>query len=309
MRGDVAVLSNIYYAPKFDEYTKETWGAGHQKRDSTYPAFLRAVREMEQKGEALYTIKRRPGIPLAGGTIWTFDYTGELRRECAVTAGDLLNGAQIDEDGGVYTVTGRPRIFNPDQGFFLVGRAGRHGVPNDKTGNPFTGTLLKTKPKAQCDVLLASAPVPLDTPPNRPPELMATDWPHSFSKNQWAWVEGAEWLYAGASPIVSVGCSCATQRLHLDWYKRAYVPEAYRHSFGILDTTGNLVMHLGQYGNFDSASGPQSKIPVGGDGIGLTMPRFITGTDNYLAFSDWGERLVVLKLNYHAEETVPIQMK
>jgi hypothetical protein len=37
--------------------------------------------------------------------------------------------------------------------------------------------------------------------------------------------------------------------------------------------------------------------------IRLTLPRFISGTDNYLVFDDWGERLVVLKLGYHAEET------
>ena len=36
------------------------------------------------------------------------------------------------------------------------------------------------------------------------------------------------------------------------------------------------------------------------------MPRFPGVTDNYLCFDDWGERLVVLRLNYHAEETVGI---
>jgi hypothetical protein len=68
-------------------------------------------------------------------------------------------------------------------------------------------------------------------------------------------------------------------------------------------------MHIGRYGNYDSWHGPQSKIPVGGDGIGLLVPRMMSGTDNYLCFQDWGERLVVLKLNYHAEEIVPINMK
>jgi hypothetical protein len=32
----------------------------------------------------------------------------------------------------------------------------------------------------------------------------------------------------------------------------------------------------------------------------------VSGTDNYLCFSDHGERVIVLKLNYHAEETVGI---
>ena len=96
-------------------------------------------------------------------------------------------------------------------------------------------------------------------------------------------------------------------RFHLDWQKRTYMPEAYRHSFAVLDTNGNLIMHLGQYGNLDSGNGPKSKIPVGGDGISVTAPRFIGGTDDRLVFDDYGERLVVLKLNYHAEESVSIK--
>jgi hypothetical protein len=85
-----------------------------------------------------------------------------------------------------------------------------------------------------------------------------------------------------------------------------YVPESYRHSIGILDTNGNLIMHLGRYANFDSAPGGKDGCKPGGTDIGLTVVRYIGGTDNYLAFEDYGERLVVLKLNYHAEETVGI---
>jgi hypothetical protein len=32
----------------------------------------------------------------------------------------------------------------------------------------------------------------------------------------------------------------------------------------------------------------------------------VSGTDNYLCVWDHGERLVVLKLNYHAEESVGV---
>jgi hypothetical protein len=48
---------------------------------------------------------------------------------------------------------------------------------------------------------------------------------------------------------------------------------------------------------------------TGSTDIAVNHPRFIGGTDNYLAFDDWGESLKVLKLEYHAENTVPIQMK
>jgi hypothetical protein len=94
-----------------------------------------------------------------------------------------------------------------------------------------------------------------------------------------------------------------------DWYKRTFVPESYRHSIGVVDAAGNLIMHLGRYGNFDSGNGAKSAIPVGGDNIACFLPRFIAATDNYLAFDDRGERLAVLKLNYHAEETTPVRMK
>jgi len=95
-------------------------------------------------------------------------------------------------------------------------------------------------------------------------------------------------------------------RFHTDWYKRTFVPEAYRHSIGVVDTAGNLILHFGQYGNIDSGYGPASKVPVGGDGIALSDARFASSTDNYLCFTDRGERIVVLKLNYHAEETVAV---
>ena len=95
-------------------------------------------------------------------------------------------------------------------------------------------------------------------------------------------------------------------RFHTDWYKRTFVPEQYRHSIGVVDTAGNLVLHIGQYGNFDSGNGLGSKVPVGGDGIAFSDARMVSGTDNYLCFSDRGERIIVLKLNYHAEETVGI---
>lgn len=99
-----------------------------------------------------------------------------------------------------------------------------------------------------------------------------------------------------------MGCSCPSTRIHLDWFKRVYVPEAYRRSIGILDTNGNLIMHLGRYGNLDDAM----KMKQGSDDIVLHLPRYVGGTDNYLAFDDWGESLKVLKLEYHAQETARI---
>lgn len=315
MRGDVAVESNIYYVPKMEEIGIELSDAGLRSvrsetgftsaegDDRGYAHFMKKMAERQKRGEEIYSIRRRPGIPLAGGTVWIYDSSGQLRKECAVIAGDLINGIQIDEDGSTYFVTARPRADG--EKYFLAGRGGTLGDMSDKSNlYPFTGTLIKSIAGKECLVLLANAPIPLDEKPKRPADLMSVEFPDVFGKQLWCWVEGAVWLYAGASPIVSTACSCPTQRLHLDWYKRVYVPEAYRHSFGVLDTAGNLIMHLGRYGNMDSANA----MKPGTEDIRIFNPRCISGTDNYLCFDDWGERLIVLRLDYHAEENVKIGM-
>ena len=97
-----------------------------------------------------------------------------------------------------------------------------------------------------------------------------------------------------------------SSRFHLDWYKRVYVPEMYRHAIGILDANGNQILHLGRYANFDGAPGGKDGCKPGETDIGFTAPRYIGGTDNYLAVPDWAEKITVLKLAYHVEETVPI---
>jgi hypothetical protein len=165
---------------------------------------------------------------------------------------------------------------------------------------------MKTKGKAK--ILLSKSPIPMDETPKRPADLIDSGgFPlgGDGSGGVTGWVDGVEWTYAGASPCVAGGCSCPSMRPALDWYKRSFVPEAYRHSFGIVDTNGNLIMHMGTYGNLDSGAGPKSRVSVEG-GIGVTQPRFISASDNYVVFDDWGERIAVVKLNYHAEESVAV---
>jgi len=133
----------------------------------------------------------------------------------------------------------------------------------------------------------------MDHVPERSPELVGNDWGIGDGR---CWVNGAEWVYGGASPIVwPMNCSCPTLRFSTDWYRRTFVPEVYRHSMGIVDTAGNLILHHGRYGNFDAEPG-----------VGMAEPRCIAATDNYVCYDDLGERLVVLKLTYHAEETAGI---
>jgi hypothetical protein len=319
MVGDMAVQSNIYFVPRMDEAgfdfavagadARKAAGAGafgDLGRGGFYAKFMRDIEEKRRQGEEVFYIPRRPGIPLHGATIWTYDWTGELRQECAVIAGGTLAGTFIDEDGFLYFTASRSKLFGGK--VFLNGQKGYYGTEKslqDNDRNPFTATFYKTKGK-DVKFLMRGAPIPLEPPPERPPDVV-TGGPFGdaeYGKGE-MWVEGAEWLYAGAGPVIASGCTCASMRPHLDWFKRSYVPEAYRRSLGILDTNGNLIMHLGRYGNNDDVLA----LKPGAEDLRMFIPRFVSGTDNYLAFDDWGERLVVLKLNYHAEETVPIRVR
>jgi hypothetical protein len=304
MRGELAVNSNIYYVPKMDEIassfvegTRATIGTGAGGRlPGGYAELLRRFQEAERRGEDVYFIRREPGIYLTAATIWTYRSTGQLWTECAVIAGGYINGVQMDEDGNLYfvlTLSGRTRLINGKP--FLEGRAGHYG--SEKREGVFTGTLVKSEGQ-KVRVRWNDAPIKMEELPARPADLGYGD--------RRGWVEGAAWLYAGASPCIAGSCSCPRQHLGLDWYKRVYLPEQYRHSIGVLDTNGNLIMHIGTYGNFDSGQGHKSRIRVGGDDIAMSAVRFISATDNYLVFDDGGERLAVLKLNYHSEESASI---
>jgi hypothetical protein len=47
----------------------------------------------------------------------------------------------------------------------------------------------------------------------------------------------------------------------LDYFARSFAPELGRYSVAALDSNGNLVLHIGRYGNCDSA-GPKSLVPL-----------------------------------------------
>ncbi len=313
MTGNLAVESNIYYIPKMSEASFEAAYVGPKTRKARggtwftdrdpYTEFVKKIKEQQKRGEEIYAIPRRPGIPLAAGTVWTFEASGELREECAVIAHKLIIGLQMDAEGCLYFSNSRAKMVGGKP--FLLNRGANLGsekpfVQYNRT--PVTYTYIKTRPQG-VRWIMADAPIPMDPLPDRPKEL-ATFGPFGSPQSA-CWTEGSLWMYAGVSPAVPAGCTCPATRNYLDWQKRSFVPEAYRRSIGILDTNGNLIMHLGRYGNFDDAL----KAQKGSSDIPLTLPRFISGTDNYLAFDDWGEKLVVLKLTYHAQESVPVKTR
>jgi D-serine deaminase-like pyridoxal phosphate-dependent protein len=73
----------------------------------------------------------------------------------------------------------------------------------------------------------------------------------------------------------------------------------------VLDANGNLITRVGTYGNVDSG-GPDSKVPLAGDGVGLFYAPYVaTHTDRRLFIADPGNaRILSVKLGYHAEEKI-----
>jgi hypothetical protein len=314
MRGDVAVVYSQNYAPRVSlgydmaaMYSAGSAARGLAERGSAFGAerayarLVRGFEEAERTDMELPYIRRRPGLALSGGTVWTWHASGELRTRMAVIAGSRINGVQMDEDGCLYFSNDRLRLFDGKP--FLQGRAWRPG--SDRKGTFFTGAHMKTR-GGKAHFVCRDAPVKMDRYPSRPAELGGGIGPF-VRPNIHAWAEGTEWAVAGVSPMKPADCMCYQIRAHLDWFKRSYIPERYRHSVGVYDTGGNLVVHVGRYGNIDSGAGPKSRVPLGGDGVATSSVRHIGGTDNHLVFDDWAERVVSVRLGYHAEEEVGIK--
>lgn len=121
--------------------------------------------------------------------------------------GNLVNGVQLDEEGFVYFATRHARRLGDK--LFLEGKSGRFGT--EKKGTLSLWVYGKGQPK-ELRVVSKRAPIPMDEIPKRPLELGDHD----------AWIDGVEWLYAGASPIVAGGCICPQSRFHVDWFKPAF---------------------------------------------------------------------------------------
>ncbi len=314
-RGEIAVNVHIEFAPRMttEAYEEGFQGVLMRKKMGlwtgawvSYGAWLKALKEQEKKGVRMLFLPRRPGAPLVGGTVWTFEASGEVRREFAVVSGKHNVGVNIDIEGCLYVTHGRTRLRGGRR--FLEGRAGHFGgvkVPHRKAVTTFNGTYIKLPPSGGV-FLMRDARIPLDEIPSRPPDLSSPTAFGGFGgRRAEVWVKNALWMYAGVTPMVPAGCYCPQVRVHMDWFGRSYIPEGYRHSFAVVDKAGNLIMHVGTYGNRDSALGPRSKVPVKG-GIAFTHLEYISGTDRYLLVADYGDRLFVLKIGYHTEERVKI---
>lgn len=239
--------------------------------------------------------------------VW--DRRGKLLCEDALPGFSTSDGLGLDKDGNLYVLAAMNRMLG-DKPYFL----------------PWAATLVKMPPKQGRVVCSAdSVPVPVhkDQRPDRQPD--AVMW--GFGP---AWVENAAWLYGGVGFVGGASggsCVCWNARPALDLFARSFAPEVDHYSVAALDSNGNLILRIGQYGNVDdgmplraaaapapgraTAAGrePPTQRSIGGDEVAIFHAPYLgTHTDRRLFIADPGnQRILSVRLGYHADETVALK--
>ena len=227
--------------------------------------------------------------------VHVWDRHGKVVYEDAVPGLPMIDGVFMDERDDIYAMATPTRVHDGKTYF-----------------NPSSSTLTKFRPKRGKIVTggKGRSPLPLSEQArsNRPPDLYRLGP---------TWVDGAEWFYGGvgwAGFNVSV-CGCWFARFALDYFARSVAPEPDQYSVAVLDSAGNLVLRIGQYGNVDDGvplvgkGGPSGPRRLGSDEVGLFHACFVgTHTDRRLFIADHGNaRIVSVKLGYHATERVALK--
>jgi SMP-30/Gluconolactonase/LRE-like region len=124
-------------------------------------------------------------------------------------------------------------------------------------------------------------------------------------------IQGAEWIYFGASPVPSWRlrfpdvCLCESPRIGLDGWGRSYFPDAARFRCGVLGPGGKEICFFGGYGNLDSA-GPKSAVPT--PDIPMLWPyTLVTDGDRVYVGDRLNRRILQVKLNFAATATSAIR--
>ncbi len=132
------------------------------------------------------------------------------------------------------------------------------------------------------------------------------------------WVQDVEWMYPGAGySRDSPPCTCWSSRFCIDTYARSFIPEYVRNQVAVLDTNGNLILHVGRTGNVDDGvplvgamryrtHKPRS---IGGDEVALFYACHVAvHSDRRLFIEDQGNsRIVSVKLGYHTDHRTALR--
>lgn len=239
----------------------------------------------EEIGEPAYIPVPFPGRGDKNTVVHIWDKFGQLKSEDVVKGinGHDVNGIQIDKENNLYILTSPSRLIE--------------GKPID-SGR--TSTLIKFKNGANGRFLNkngGTTPLTPENYPNRPLDISGK------------WVENSEWLFGGVGGF-NAGCVCWYVRFKVDYFGRTFVPAPRYFEVAVLDSSGNLMLKIGQYGNNDS-KGKNSKEPLGGDEVGLFNPCFVgVHTDRRLFIADIGnQNIMSVKLTYVVDEYLAIKIK
>jgi hypothetical protein len=254
------------------------------------------VRNFKYQGGS-YTPQIYPGR-MRWGEIHIWDKHGKLVKEDAVPGMGHLNGIGIDPDDNIYVLAASRRLVD--------GKPVDPGLERDVSGAVFKVPAGKVKVLAPGGV---PVPLPAESQPKRSIDI------GGFGSYTSGWVEGAEWFYGGIGFGTPGSCVCWNCRFDLDYFNRSFAPESLHCSVAVLDSSGNLILRVGKYGNVDdgkpleSKGGPADPNSIGGDEVALMYACYVgTHTDRRLFIADAGNaRIVSVKLGYHAEEKIPLK--
>ncbi len=242
-----------------------------------------------------YTPKMFPGR-LRWNEVHVWDKHGQLLYDDVVPGSTMMDGLAIDKENCIYFLAAQNRVLEGEP--YFLERA---------------ETLIKTQPlKAKLVSGKRGLGVPLEPKPDRPPDLVRSpDGP--------IWISGHQWLYGGVgfggfnSTKGGGGCACWHARFALDAFGRSFAPEVDHFTVAVLDSAGNLILRIGQYGNLDDGLPlvPDKRInhrSIGGDETALFHAAYLaTHTDNRLFISDAGNaRIQSVKLDYHLTKRIPV---
>lgn len=230
--------------------------------------------------------------------VW--DAQGRLKFEDALPGVGQCDGVGLDRDNNVYVMQAPSRVYGGKRYF-----------------NEMSETLIKARVnKGKIIASTPAAPIALGASdrPTSQPDLEST-------RTGAAWAPGVSWLYGGVGFAGfnmighGGGCACWFARFTLDYFARSIAPEPDQYRVAMLDSAGNLILRIGQYGNVDDGrplvltGGPTHPRSIGGDEVGLIHACFVgTHTDRRIFIADMGNaRLVSVKLGYHAEEKVALK--
>lgn len=252
------------------------------------PAYMRQPTWAGGKSTSLKGYDMRKFFPgqiyLGSGALLIYDESGQMVNNDAVGGlPRIASGVRMDAQGNIYV-----------------------GVPLAKMvdGKPLPGHSVVKFPPTGGRFMVSGdgVPIPLTEPPNRPADFLPLCSPNPEHDDKGpkgqvgygdkCWGEDMCWSVGGYFPFNNTKCVCLNGRFDLDFFARSFIPESYRNSVTVVDTNGNFILRLGQYGNQDDR----------GPDICMGHCRYVAVNDNALFLNDvLNKRILMVALKYHQE--------